>query len=237
MQQRFGGSEKIGDIVSEFPGASHLFKEVHIDFCCGGDRTLAEAVRHKHLNEEEMVRRLNESYAAAMNRNVQEGADWRAAPTPELIDHIVNVHHAYLRKELPLLSEFVTKILRVHGSAHPEIPVLYKQFHQMKMELDQHLIAEEEVLFPLLVQYAERPTPELYERAMKGLHDLESDHSLVGDCLKEMRAVTDDYALPPDACKTYTLTYQKLAELESDLFQHIHLENNILFPRIKPSHE
>jgi regulator of cell morphogenesis and NO signaling len=233
MDQHFSGEEKIGSIVSDFPGASNLFKEVQIDFCCGGDRSLLEAIRQKKLDENKILRRLNESFAEMKSKDENDETDWREAPIAELIDHIVNHHHAYLRKELPLLSEFVTKIFRVHGGAHVELAVLHKRFHQMKIELDQHLITEEEVLFPLLQQYASQPTAEIHERAIKGLYELESDHSVVGDYLKEMRMITNGYALPPEACKTYTLTFHKLGELESDLFQHIHLENNILFQRIE----
>ncbi|WP_019536988.1 iron-sulfur cluster repair di-iron protein [Paenibacillus ginsengihumi] len=233
MEQHFSGEEKVGAIVAAFPGASHLFKEVNIDFCCGGDLSLRQAIRQRKLDENEILRRLNESYAEMKSRDSRRETDWRAAPIADLIDHIVQHHHVYLRKELPLLSEFVTKILRVHGSGHPELSLLHKAFHQMKIELDQHLIVEEEVLFPLLRQYAEEPTAEKREQAVKGLRELETDHHTVGNYLKEMRAVTDGYALPPGACRTYTLAFQKLIELESDLFQHIHLENNVLFPRIE----
>ncbi|WP_027086250.1 iron-sulfur cluster repair di-iron protein [Cohnella panacarvi] len=231
MEQRFNGEEKIGAIVAEYPGASNLFKEVRIDFCCGGDRSLKQAIHQKNLDEHEIIRRLNESYAAYINKSALSDTDWRTAPVADLIDYIVDTHHAYLRKELPLLSEFLTKILRVHGGGHPEIAALYKRFHLIKMELDEHLIAEEEVLFPKLKQLAEQPSAETIERTIKELYELEAEHSAVGDGLRDMREITNDYALPPDACRTYTLAYQKLAELESDLFQHIHLENNVLFPR------
>lgn len=233
MSQRFKGEEKVGAIVSEFPGASNLFKQVRIDFCCGGDLTLKEAIGKRKLDEKEVLDRLNEAYDVWLNKSNADGVDWRIAPIGELIGHIVDRHHGYLRTELPLLSEFVTKILRVHGASHHELATLHKLFHQMKIELDQHLIAEEETLFPLLMEYASHPTAELHERAMNGLRQLESDHSLVGDYLKEMRAATNGYVLPPDACKTYTLTYRKLDEMETDIFEHIHLENNILFPRIE----
>lgn len=232
MVQRFNGEEQIGLIVSEFPGASNLFKEVHIDFCCGGERSLLQAIRQKKLDENEILRRLNEDFTEMIVKAESRDTDWREVPIPELIDHIVNRHHSYLRKELPLLSEFITKILRVHGGAHAELSALHKRFHQMKIELDQHLITEEEELFPLIKQYASQPTIEMHERTVTGLHELETDHREVGDYLKEMRAITNGYALPPEACRTYTITFHKLGELESDLFQHIHLENNILFPRI-----
>jgi regulator of cell morphogenesis and NO signaling len=233
MEPRFYGEERVGDIVADFPGASNLFKEVAIDFCCGGDRTLSDAIRQKNLDKEEILRRLNESYDQMRDRDARMQNNWREAPVPELIDHIVHVHHAYLRKELPLLSEFTTKILRVHGGSHPELTKLHTRFHQLKMELEQHLIAEEEQLFPLLKQLAQNPSAEQSESVKHHIRDLEDDHSAAGDCLKEMRAITNEYTLPPNACRTFTLTYQKLQDLESDLFQHIHLENNVLFPRVE----
>lgn len=232
MEKMFTGSETIAEIVSNFPGASNLFKEARIDFCCGGDRTLSAALQQKNINEEPFIQRLNDSYEEMTNRGTDQHTDWRKIPLSDMVDHIVNKHHVYLRKELPLLSEFVTKILRVHGAAHEELAKLHKLFHHMKTEFDQHLISEEEVLFPLIKQYEANPSPSLLDQAIQGLDELEKDHSAVGDFLKEMRSVTNDYLLPSGACRTYTLTFQKLEELESDVFEHVHLENNILFPRI-----
>ncbi len=232
MEMIFTGNDKIGEVVARFPGASNIFKEYNIDFCCGGNRSLSLAFKQQNLNEEEVLAKLNQAYERALK--LQEGSrDWREASSAELIDYIVNTHHAYLQKELPLLSEFVTKILRVHGPTHGEVlSRLYKLFHSLKMELDQHLIKEEEVLFPLIRQYEQNPSEELRAKAAAELNDLESEHQSAGDILKEMRAITDGYTLPEGACRTYTLTFHKLAELESDLFEHIHLENNILFPRL-----
>jgi len=233
MSQRFNGEEKIGNIVADYPGASHLFKEAKIDFCCGGDRPLSEAALGQGLNLEELVSRLNAGYAEAIAKAEAGEADWKTAPIADLIDHIVARHHGYVKKELPHISELLTKVLRVHGAGHPELSSLHRRFHQMKIELDQHLIAEEEALFPLLKSYAAEPSAEAREKAVAGLDDLEKDHSVVGDYLKEMRETTDGYALPPEACTTYTLAFGKLVELEADLFEHIHLENNVLFPRVE----
>jgi regulator of cell morphogenesis and NO signaling len=233
MEQRFSESDRVGVIVTEFPGASNLFKQHKIDFCCGGGRSLADAASDRGLDGGEIVRELNEAYAEMVNKQVIDPSEWKNAPIGELIDHITNRHHVYLRKELPLLSEFVTKIYRVHGEGHQELALLYRAFHQLKLELEQHLVAEEETLFPLLKQYAEKPTAEARKQVAIGLQELESDHSAVGDLLQEMSTITDGYKLPEDACKTYTLTFIKLEELESDIFEHVHLENNILFPRIQ----
>jgi regulator of cell morphogenesis and NO signaling len=208
-----------------------LMKEYGIDFCCGGNRTLSEALKQQQIDEKHFLEQLNQLYKQARQKQSQD-VDFRQMPLGDLIDHIVQTHHAYLLKELPLLSEFVTKIFRVHGAAHPELAQLHKLFHQMKMDLEQHLVEEEEKVFPLIKEAEQSGTREAFRKAQETIAKMEEDHSAVGDLLKEMRAITNDYRLPEDACRTYTLTFQKLEELESDMFQHIHLENNVLFPRV-----
>jgi len=232
MEQAFNGSETIGEIVAAFPGAGNLLKEYKIDFCCGGNRTLSSVLEQQRIDQNMFLERLNQMFQKA-HESRDRDTDWRKAPLCELVDHIVQVHHAYLLKELPLLSEFVTKILRVHGQAHPELARLHKRFHQMKMELEQHLITEEEIIFPLIRKAEQTGDPADLSKAANTMEQLEDDHSAVGNLLKEMRGITQDYRLPDDACRTYTLTFRKLEEMESDLFEHIHLENNVLFPRVK----
>lgn len=231
MEMTFNRMDKIGEVVARFPGASNIFKEYKIDFCCGGNRSLALVVEQQKLNEEEVLSKLNEAYEAAQKLR-QDQRNWQEASSSEIIEFVVNTHHAYLVKELPLLSEFVTKIMRVHGPNHPELGQLHRLFHSLKLELEQHLVKEEEILFPLVREYEANPTEENRATAFAKLNELENEHEQAGDLLKEMRAITNDYTLPEGACRTYTLTFHKLAELESDMFEHIHLENNILFPRL-----
>ncbi len=233
MEYRFDGSEQIGEIVSIFPGASNLFKEYNIDFCCGGNRSLLSVLREQNTNEGPFLEVLNQLYLEAKRASTERDVDWRESSNTELINYVLNTHHAYLQKELPLLSEFATKIFRVHGPVQGDmLSKLHRLFHEMKMELEQHIIIEEEVVFPLIKQYDNNPSQALLNQVLDTIDELEADHSKVGNILKEMRAVTHDYDLPSWACRTYTLTFQKLEELESDLFQHIHLENNILFTRL-----
>lgn len=231
MEMTFNRMDKIGEVVARFPGASNIFKEYKIDFCCGGNRSLALVVEQQKLNEEEVLSKLNEAYEAAQKLR-QDQRNWQESSSSEIIEFVVNTHHAYLVKELPLLSEFVTKIMRVHGPNHPELGQLHRLFHSLKLELEQHLVKEEEILFPLVREYEANPTEENRANAFTKLNELENEHEQAGDLLKEMRAITNDYTLPEGACRTYTLTFHKLAELESDMFEHIHLENNILFPRL-----
>lgn len=230
MERMFTGSNTVGEIVAAFPGASNLFKKHQIDFCCGGNRALSTVLRQQNIEEESFLATLNESYQNANRQD--EGTDWREVAYPELIDHIVNKHHGYLGIELPLLSDFVTKILRVHGPAHPELSTLHRLFHQFKMELDRHMIDEETIVFPKIKEYAQTRSKEALNQAVDAIEQLEAEHTAAGELLRQMREVTNNYTLPDGACRTYTLTFQKLEELEADMFQHIHLENNILFPRL-----
>jgi regulator of cell morphogenesis and NO signaling len=228
----FSGQDKIGDIVTVFPGASNILKRYAIDFCCGGGRPISHAFQEKNLNQDQVLAELNDAYELAV-RQVSQDKDWREAPMSELIEYVVQKHHAFLQQELPVIGEFVTKILRVHGPNHGDsLSPLHRLFHTLKTELDQHLISEETLMFPLVVEYEKNPNAETLRKAQAAIADLESEHSGAGDLLKQMREVTRDYTLPDGACRTYTLAFQKLEALESDLFEHIHLENNILFPRV-----
>ena len=227
----FDKSTKTGDIVTRFPKASHVFKEYRIDFCCGGNRPIGESIKSKNLDEKEVLGRLNTLYAETKAMNEKE-TNWEESKYTELIEHVINKHHAYLYEVLPELSRFVTKVYRVHGVSHPELTDVYNLFHKLKMELDHHLIQEEEKVFPKIRSYEETGSLADLRVALDNIEALEAEHEAAGDLLKELRSVTNDYQLPEGACTTYTLTYLKLDELESDLFQHIHLENNILFPRL-----
>ncbi|HUC91683.1 MAG TPA: iron-sulfur cluster repair di-iron protein [Paenibacillus sp.] len=231
MKTVFTGEESIGEIVSDFPGASNLLKEYRIDFCCGGDRKLSSVLQEQSIGQAAFVERLNMLFMLAAEE--QPPKDWRNETLGDLIAHIVYKHHAYLKEELPLLDEFIGKIVRVHGQRHPEIREMAQLFGLMKGELEEHLAAEENEVFPYIVQYGDTGSRSALQTALQAIGELEAEHGKVGDILKVMRFIASDYTLPPDACRTFTLTYQKLAQLESDLFEHIHLENNILFPRLE----
>ncbi|MFZ5827849.1 MAG: iron-sulfur cluster repair di-iron protein [Bacillota bacterium] len=229
----FSAELRVGEIVAAFPGASNLFKRYNIDFCCGGGRSLADALKQKGLATEPVLAELHEAYEQEQRRLDKGSIDWRTAPLTALIDQIVTVHHCYLRQELPLLSQFVAKINRVHGDRHPELVTLNQLFHRLKPELESHMEDEENRLFPLATAYERSGDPADLERALQCLEELESEHQAAGDLLAAMRDLTGGFQLPPDACRTYTLTFYKLEELESDMFQHIHLENNILHERLR----
>lgn len=227
---KFNENYTLGDIVAVLPKASEIFKKYRIDFCCGGHRPLSEALKELNLDELEVLNKLNETYEEMKDFNEQ--VDFVKIPPTELIDYIINKHHTYLKRALPELSELTTTILRVHGPSHSELFKVHKLFHNLKMELDQHLIKEEEILFPLIKDYDVNPSSELLGRIDEVMKETEDEHETAGDVLKELRKITDNYQLPEGACGTYYRTFDLLQEFEGDLFEHIHLENNILFKRL-----
>ncbi len=226
----FHSDMKVGEIVSQFPHASNVFKQYKIDFCCGGGISLATAAEQKQIDIHEVLSKLEAAYA---ERSAIDEVDWRKASSTEIIRQITAKHHAYLTQELPILSEFLTKVLRVHGPDHPELKQLHRLFHMVKLELQQHLIKEEEQVFPLIEKYEQHPSSERYADIAARIRELEAEHSHAGELLGQMRSVSSDYRLPDGACRTYTVTYRKLEELENDMFAHVHLENNILFTRFE----
>ncbi|MCZ0756407.1 iron-sulfur cluster repair di-iron protein [Anoxybacillus sp. J5B_2022] len=229
MEKMFTAQSTVGEIVAIFPKASDLFKTYKIDFCCGGNRTLAEALAEKKFPVEDILQQLQTMYQQSLQK-VEK--NWLEASYTELIDHIIQKHHRFLMEELPQLSPYVTKVLHVHGAEHPHLVKVHKLFNDLKTELEQHLIKEETKAFPLIIQFEQHPTEE-NEQAMKQvIGELVAEHDTAGDLIKEIREITNDFTPPADACGTYRLVYNRLEALESDLFEHIHLENNILFPNV-----
>lgn len=229
---QFKATQKIGEIVTGFPKAADIFKEYRIDFCCGGDRILRDVLKEEKIDEALVLDRINALYEELKDVSSSD-RDWTQESSSQLIDHVVNTHHAYLHAELPRISELTTKILRVHGAHHPELGTVHRLFNNLKMELEQHLIKEEEVEFPLIKEYEANPSEEAQQKISKVIRELETEHEGAGDILKELRKITKDFEIPEDACNSYRITYGKLEELENDTFQHVHLENNILFPRFR----
>jgi regulator of cell morphogenesis and NO signaling len=230
MEQPFNELSLISDIVTKFPKASDLFKSYRIDFCCGGKRPLIDVIKEKNLSLEEVITNLNTLYQETKLLN-ETVIDWKTASYSELIDYIVSKHHRFLIEELPQLSPYVTKVMRVHGEGHPHLVKIHKLFFELKTELEQHIRKEEAEDFKLILEFEQNPTSENYKKLSKIVEELESEHNYAGNILKELREITNDYTPPIEACGTYRLVYQRLEALEADLFQHIHLENNVLFSR------
>lgn len=229
----FQTTDTLGEVVARFPDAGTIFTDEKIDFCCRGQRTLGEAAQERQIDPAALVEQVNAAYAGMINE-FRQRSDWQEASLESLIRHIVNTHHAYLNQILPELSQMTTKILRVHGARHSDVlaPV-HRMFHMLKLDMEQHMIKEEEESFPMIIAYEQHPDRELLMQAIEAVEELESEHRDAGDILKEIRNKTGDYHLPEDACTTFAQTYRRLEELENDMFRHIHMENNILFPRLR----
>ena len=228
---RFNSSQPVGEIVSIMPQASEIFKKYKIDFCCGGNRPLSDVLSELNLNEDELLKEIHDKLNEISSEK-EVFIDFRKLTSSELIDYIENTHHAYTKKVLPELGELTTKILRVHGMNHEVLFKVHKLFSLLKADLEQHLLKEEEMLFPLIKKYDKNPSKQLLEKIGEIIKETEDEHDSAGDVLKELRKITDDFEVSKDGCNTYLLTFKLLEELESDLFQHIHLENNILFKRL-----
>ncbi|WP_407668444.1 iron-sulfur cluster repair di-iron protein [Ornithinibacillus halophilus] len=231
MMNTFTIEQTPADIVKIFPKASDFFKERRIDFCCGGDKPLTNVFSEKQLDGEVVLKELNDLYQE-WSKEDHDVTDWDAIPASQLIDHIVHTHHAYLNDELAPLGQFVTKIFRVHGAKHPHLKELHRIYHELKLELEEHTIKEDEEVFPLIKEYELNPSEALLEKIRIANGGLEDEHDVAGDLLKRIRVITNDFTPPVEACNSYRITYARLADLESDTFQHIHLENNVLFKNL-----
>lgn len=232
METAFTLSSKTGDIVAHFPMAGQILKKYKIDFCCGGDLPIGEAIGDGQFDKTTILDEINGLYSATRNA-LNEEVNWVDKDYEDIINHIVNVHHAYLNEALPELSQLITKIYRVHGKSHSELAEVHALFHILKTNLEGHSIQEEEIVFPKIKDFEQNRSPDNLKKVIETLTELEEEHDAAGELLKQLRKVTGDYKLPNDACGTYQATFAKLQELESDLFDHIHLENNILFPRLE----
>ena len=220
----------VGGLVAAVPARSRVFEQLGIDYCCGGKLPLAEACRKKGLDPHTVVQML-----AAF--------DTAAAPAPELnpatmtltalADHIVATHHAYLRTELPRLDVITEKVARVHGSHDARLAGVRQAFVALSDEMHSHMHKEEQILFPMIRQLEDsRDLSVLHCGSLAHpINQMESEHDSAGGSLALMRELSDGFAPPDWACNTYRAMLDGLAQLERDLHQHVHKENNVLFPR------
>ncbi len=226
---RFTADSPLGEIAATLPSAIALFRQHHLDYCCGGARSLGDAARERGLDPDRLLEELQSLVRSPSDR------DWTTAPTGEFIDHILATHHDYLKRVMPELRRTAAKVAQVHGENHPEVVSLLREIDPLFAELDAHLMKEEQILFPMLRGLAGEPggAAPAHCGPEGPMHVMEMEHESAGAALKRMRELTHDYALPEDACTSYRGLYAGLQELEADLHVHIHLENNILFPRMR----
>lgn len=229
MTMAFSEITLVRDIVNEQPKTSDVFKRYRIDFCCGGNIPLITAATELSVNMEQLMEDLNEVYVKKENQKDNMEV-WTDSSSEEIINHVIQHYHVPLLDELAQLSPYVTKVSKVHGDRHQELLKVYELFNEFKKELIEHTAKEEETVFPLLKKLEDPEVPNR-EEIIKYIKELEKEHDHAGEILRQLRETTSDYELPLDACGTYTLVYKRLEALEGQTFMHVHLENNILFPR------
>lgn len=234
MDKKNYSNMTIGEIVKDNYQTAEIFKKFNIDFCCGGKNTVDEVCSDNNVSKEKLLNDLNKAENNSESDTEKNFKDWE----PDfLINYIINVHHKYVNENLPFLSEFTNKIAKVHGEHHPELQQIAEMFKDVSEELQQHMMKEEQILFPYIINLNDafknktKPGPSPFGTIKNPIRMMETEHENAGSLLKQMREISSNYNLPEDACETYTVTYKKLDEFENDLHQHIHLENNILFPR------
>ena len=221
-------SKTVREYAVEIPQSVRVFEKLGIDYCCGGGKSLSEACAQIKVPVEQVL----SSLSAIVTPELNGASDWKQAPLSYLVDHIVTKHHAYVKQELPRLDLLLNKVAGKHAEKHPELKRVLIVFGTMRDELNSHLLKEEQILFPYIKQLESNGQ----RRAMFGsvrnpIHMMEIEHDSAGEALRELRQITNQFTAPEEGCFSYKTLYQGLVEFEADLHQHIHLENNILFPR------
>ena len=228
----FTGDTPVGEIVAEDFRTAAVFQELGIDFCCGGQRTLADACRERHADADAVMAALTRSCSVP---GIAPRFDEWSVDT--LIGYIVGTHHAFVRRALPLLVEHTRKIASVHGRRHPELFEVARLTQRVAGEMSSHIIKEEQILFPFIAAAAEaadsgRPAPPAPFGSIESpIAMMEHEHEAAGAAMASIRALTGGYLPPEDGCTTYRVALQELEAFERDLHTHVHLENNILFPK------
>jgi regulator of cell morphogenesis and NO signaling len=219
----------VGQLVAERPARARVFESLGIDYCCGGKRLLSEVCSEKGLALEAVLRALTEQDTAPS----EDSTDWSKATLKELIEHIVSTYHVPLRQELPRLHQLANKVASVHGSRHPELKDVRDIFERFRAALESHMDKEEIVLFPMCVQLEQSKRAPIFHCGSIGnpIRMMTFEHDAAGSELSAMRKLTGNYTPPADGCNSYRALLDGLAELEATMHEHVHKENNILFPR------
>ena len=227
-------TKTVGEIAAEIPSTTREFEKLGIDYCCGGSRTLGEACASANISADEALARLEKSLSSTQSGDT---TDWQNQLLADLIAHITSTHHVFVREESPRIEALAAKVVGVHGKNHPELSQVQAIFSALAEELRVHLMKEEQILFPyvLLMEEStlagEPAPPAMFGTVMNPVRMMMQEHEGAGEALSSLRFVTRNYKVPEDACMSYRTLYQALQGFESDLHQHIHLENNILFVR------
>jgi regulator of cell morphogenesis and NO signaling len=232
-------TKTVREMALNIPGATRVFEQLGIDYCCGGNKPLEKACGEANLQIQQVLDSLQSAVVEQQQRNApdEQIEDWQNAALGDLIAHIQDTHHKYVKAETARLTPLLDKVCNVHGLGHPELTSLRSDFHALGQELSTHMMKEEMVLFPYIERMEESllsgepilPAPfgTVENPVAKMLHE----HDSAANLLRHMRGLSNGYTPPDGACTSYKALYWALAEFERDLHLHVHLENNILFPR------
>jgi len=233
MQESTNANKTIGEIVAADYRTATVFEHHGIDFCCGGKVALGTICAEKGLDPATITRELE----AVLSEPAERSQNYSSWALPFLADYIVNTHHVYLKENDEQIAAYARKIAGVHGAHHPEVIRIAAIFDKIATDMTGHLKEEEEVFFPAIKRVdaarisGNTPDEKDRETIRASLLKLHREHEEIGDAIHEIRHLSNDYAIPADVCNTFMLTYRKLKEFEDDLHKHVHLENNILFPK------
>lgn len=229
-------NEQLGHLAARLPQTRKKMEELGIDYCCGGELTLQQAAERVGLSTEDIIRDLQKTIKSGKDKH--QYRNWPSEPLTKLADYIEHTHHPFMKKQLPRLEQLLLKTLNAHKEKHGKMLFsLSETFAALESEIELHLAKEEQILFPFIRQIdsfkqGQQNKPELHCGSVENpISQMEHEHDRAGEALKKMREITSGYKLPLDACNTFKELYYSLQELEADLHEHIHLENNILFPR------
>ncbi len=224
-------NKSIGAFVAEDYRTAEVFEKYGIDFCCGGQATLAATCLEKDLDPNRILQEI----AAVRSEPLQRNENYAAWSLPFLIDYIVNTHHVYLKENNQPIAAYTQKVAEVHGAHHPEVIEIATIFEKIVTDMAAHLETEEELVFPAIkradaaISSGKNLQPADRDLLKTSLEKLHREHEEIGDAIHKIRHLANDYAIPDDVCNTFVVSYHKLKEYEDDLHKHVHLENNILF--------
>jgi regulator of cell morphogenesis and NO signaling len=226
-------TKTVREIALENPATIRVFEKYGIDYCCGGRKPLSEACEARQIEVDEVIAALER----AASEPVPQSNDWAGKPLVDLASHIVNTHHAYVNREVPRLAQLAARVVSRHGDTMPELRMIQEKVAQISEELTNHQAKEEMILFPHIARL-ERAAAEGAEAPKGGFGTVANpiammtrEHDSAGALMAEIRELSKDFTPPVGACPTFLNFYNSLQEFEQDLHQHVHLENNILFPK------
>jgi regulator of cell morphogenesis and NO signaling len=230
---RFSRETKVKDIALSSPAARQVLEDAGLDYCCGGGKSLHEACRQADTSAEEILNRLQEN-----SKNTgSDDASWMTTSLSDLTRHIQEKHHRYVREAIHRLQTLLEKVSARHGKNHAEVAEIGRRFIEVGKEMVMHMQKEEQILFPY-IDALERAAnahgsvePPFFQTVKNPIEAMMKEHDAAGELLKQIRSLAAEYTPPADACTSFKALYEGLKEFEADLHQHVHLENNILFPR------